>query len=424
MNGSMTIKEAVAYLEGLHRFPGRPGLGRMKKMLVLLGNPEKGISYVHVTGTNGKGSTCAMVASIASAAGYKVGLFTSPHLHRYNERLKIQGWDISDKDFVFYTEKIKKILRKNRSIRPTLFEALTVMAFLYFADQKVDLAILEVGMGGRYDATNVIKNSVAVITNIDLEHKEILGSTKAKIAAQKAGIIKRKSTVLVGEQNKNLQAVFQREARKNKAKIVLLKPRNIRLLKQSIEGQVFHFQGLKKLSIPLLGRHQITNAALAILAVRALGEQGFSISEKNLRKGLQSVYWPLRLERVQSHPTIIVDAGHNLHGVKAVAKTIDQIFSRKGRILILGCSQDKPYIEMSKILAELSTVIIISKAKCHAANPKEIRSAIENPRKKIFITRSVREALKLAQKMAKKRSLILVLGGLYLAAEVEEELVA
>ena len=200
----MKIKEAVACLEGLKRFPGRPGLGRVKKMLSLLGNPEKSTSYVHVTGTNGKGSTSAMVASALQAAGYKVGLFTSPHLHRINERIKVQGWEISDNDFVFYVSIIKKLLRKNPHIRPTLFEALTVMAFLYFADQKVDVAVLEVGMGGRYDATNVIKNSVAVITNIDLEHREVLGNTKAKIAVQKAGIIKRKSTVIVGEQNKNL----------------------------------------------------------------------------------------------------------------------------------------------------------------------------------------------------------------------------
>src|SRR3989344_1095950 len=157
----MKIKEAVACLEGLKRFPGGPGLGGEKKMLSPLGIPEKSTSYGQVRGTNGKGSTSAMVASALQAAGYKVGLFTSPHLHRINERIKVQGWDMSDNDFVFYVSIIKKLLRKNPHIRPTLFEALTVMAFLYFADQKVDVAVLEVGMGGRYDATNVIKHSVA-----------------------------------------------------------------------------------------------------------------------------------------------------------------------------------------------------------------------------------------------------------------------
>ena len=420
----MNIKEVVAYLEGLQRFPGKPGLGRMQKMLALVDNPERRGMYVHITGTNGKGSTSATVASIARAAGYKVGLFTSPHLHKYNERIKVGGWDISDQDFVQYAERVKKLLRKNRDIHPTIFEVLTVMAFLYFADQKVDLAVLEVGIGGRYDATNVIKNSVAVITNIDLEHKEILGGTKAKIAFQKAGIIKRKSTVIVGEQNKRLQAVFQKEAKKNKTTMMALKPRDIRPLKFSIEGQEFDFQDFKKLHTPLLGRYQLDNAALAILAARALNERGFTIGEENIREGLKSVHWPLRLERVHSSPDIILDAGHNLHGVRAVAKTIDQIFMRKGRILILGCSQDKPYIEMSKILAELSNVIIVTKAKHHGADPKEIRNAIEAPRKKILMTRNVAEALKLAQKMAQKKSLILVLGGLYLAAEAEEVLTA
>ena len=418
----MKIKEAVATLEGLQRFPGRPGLGRVKKMLSLLGNPEKVTTYVHVTGTNGKGSTSAMVASALQAAGYKVGLFTSPHLHRINERIKVQGWDISDNDFVFYVSKIKKLLRKNPHIRPAMFEALTVMAFLYFADQKIDVAVLEVGMGGRYDATNVIKNSVAVITNIDLEHREVLGNTKAKIAVQKAGIIKRKSTVIVGEQNKNLQKIFEREIRKNKAKMVFLKPRELKFLKQSSEGQVFHFEQYKKLQIPLLGRYQLHNAALAILAVRALNERGFNVSEEALRKGLRSVYWPLRLERVHSKPDIILDAGHNLHGVKAVVKTIDQVFPRRGRILILGCSVDKPFKEMSKILATLSKVIIVTKAKYHGAKPKEILEAIQTPKKIFFVTSTVRQALALAQKMARKKGLILVLGGLYLAAEAEEAL--
>ncbi len=230
--------------------------------------------------------------------------------------------------------------------------------------------------------------------------------------------------MIVGEQNKRLQAVFQKEAKKNKTTMMALKPRDIRPLKFSIEGQEFDFQDFKKLHTPLLGRYQLDNAALAILAARALNERGFTIGEENIREGLKSVHWPLRLERVHSSPDIILDAGHNLHGVRAVAKTIDQIFMRKGRILILGCSQDKPYIEMSKILAELSNVIIVTKAKHHGADPKEIRNAIEAPRKKILMTRNVAEALKLAQKMAQKKSLILVLGGLYLAAEAEEVLTA
>lgn len=411
-------------MEGLGKFSGKPGVGRVKKMLALLGNPERRGVYVHVTGTNGKGSVAAMVSSIGRAAGYKVGLFTSPHLHKYNERIKVGGWDISDKDFVFYVEKVRKVLRKNREIPPVIFEVLTVVAFLYFADQKVDLAVLEVGLGGRYDATNVIKKSVGVITNIDLEHKEILGPTRAKIAFQKAGIIKRKSTVIVGEQNKKLQAVFQKEAAWNKATILTLKPRDIHALKFDINGQDFDFQNLRKLHIPLLGRHQLDNAVLAILATLALNENGLTISEKDIRAGLRTVHWPLRLERVHSNPDIILDSGHNLHGIRAVAKTVDQVFLKKGRILILGCSKNKPYKEMAKILAELSGVIIVTKAKYHGADPKEIAEIIKNPRKKIFVTRNVKESILLAKKMAQKKSLILVLGGLYLAAEAEEVLSA
>jgi len=419
----MKIQAAVKYLEGLRKFPGKPGLHRMEEMLELFGHPERKLRYVHVTGTNGKGSTSATVASIVRSAGYRVGLFTSPHLHRYNERIKVNNHDISDRDFVFYAEKLKTLLEKNPALRPALFEALTVMGFLYFADQKVDLAVLEVGMGGRYDATNVIEKSVGVITNIDLEHAEVLGKTKAKIAHQKAGIIKPNCTVIVGEQDKKLQRIFQGEADGKSANLLFLNPRQIKPLGQSLPGQTFDFQNLKKLFTPLLGRHQLSNVSLAVLAALALKQQGFKITEKNIRDGLKKTYWPLRLELVHKEPSIILDAGHNIHGVRAIVKAVEEIFPESDRILVFGCSCDKPYAAMSKMLSTLSDVIIVTKAKYHGVAPQKIVKVLSK-KKKIYVSRNVEGALKLAQKMATKKTFILVLGGLYLAAEAKEALTA
>lgn len=415
------MQAALKFLERFQKFSGEPGLHRMEKMLELLGRPEKSLVYVHVTGTNGKGSTSATVASIVKSAGYKVGLFTSPHLHRYNERIKVNGRDISDEDFIHYVEKLKTLLKKNPSIQPMVFEVLTVMAFLYFADQKVDLAVLEVGIGGRYDATNVIEKSVSVITNVDLEHTAVLGKTKAKIAFQKAGIIKPKSTVVVGERDRKLQAVFSEVAKRNGAKIIYLKPREVKSLATDIKGQSFDFKNLKKLFTPLVGEHQLNNVPLAVLASRALNEQGFKITDENIRDGLRKTIWPLRMELVCKNPSILLDAGHNPHGVKAIVKAVDAIFPKEDRILVLGCSYDKPYKEMSKILSKLSDTIIVTRAKSHGVDPKEMVKVLSR-KKKIFMTKNVKEALNLAQRMATKKTLILVLGGLYLAAEAKEVL--
>lgn len=395
----------------------------MEKILNLLGSPEKKLRYVHITGTNGKGSTSAMVASIVKSAAYKVGLFTSPHLHRYNERIKVNGIDISDEDFISYLEKIKTLLKKNPEIKPALFEVLTVMSFLYFFDKKVELVVLEVGMGGRYDASNIIENSIAVITNIDLEHTAVLGKTKAKIALQKAGIIKQGGTVIVGEQDEKLQTIFKKEAKSKGAKLMFL---NLRQIK-SVPGHrfsswhKFDFQNLKKLEISLFGKHQLSNAALAILASQALNKEGFKITKKNIRDGLKNVYWPLRLEQVAIEPTIILDACHNIHGVTAIAKSVDEIFPRENRILILGCSYDKPYKQMAKILAKLSNIIILTQAKYHGVEPKEIVKVLSK-KKQIYVSKDSGEAIRLAQKLANKKSAIFVLGGLYLAAEVKEAL--
>lgn len=420
VNKFMNYEESIKYLKTFNKFSDGDSISRMKRILSLLDNPHLQNKYVHITGTNGKGSTSASIASILIKAGYKTGLFTSPHLHKYNERIKINDEDISDEDLIKYIQVIKDVLDQNRGIKPSIFEVICVLAFLYFAKERTDIVVLEVGIGGAKDSTNVIDSLVSIITNVALEHTEILGDTKQKIAKEKAGIIKNGSIVITNEQDKSLQAIFQKEALRSKSDFVLLSLSDIELLSQSISGQKFNFKQYKNLYTPLIGRHQLSNSALAILCAESLNRHGFEITENHIKKGLENVKWPLRLELIHKSPNIIVDAGHNIHGIRAIVQTIEEILPKNDRILILGCSYDKPYNEMSKMLSSLSDLIIITKAQKNGVDVEEILKSIPSQNKQIHKTENVKDAMFLAMKISNRDSNIMVLGGLYLAAEAKE----
>ncbi len=416
----MTYQDVIKYLENLGKFGDKPGLHRMASMLEALDNPHRSLKCVHITGTDGKGSTSAMVNSILQSAGYKVGLFTSPHLQKYTERIKVGGIDISDEDFVQVFRQVKGVLDNDASIKPALFEVITVMAFLYFSQQKVDIAVVEVGLGGRVDSTNVIDGLVCAITNINLEHTEVFGDTREAIALEKAGIIKPNSTVVTSEQDDSIRNIIKNEADKKGASFEFISHEDIQLNVQTLEGQVFSVGGFKNLELSLLGAHQLLNASLAISCVQALSKHGFDIVDGHIRDGLRQVRWPLRLEIVHQNPTILIDVAHNPYGVGVVKRTIDELFPREGRVLVMGCSFDKPYEEMARDLSDLASVIIVTKAKYHAVDPKKLVESIEAGGKRIYETASVKEAMALAKKFAVKESLIMVLGGLYLGAEAKK----
>ena len=313
--------------------------------------------------------------------------------------------------------------KKSPEINPALFEILTAIAFLQFRDKQIDIAVLEVGLGGRLDSTNVIKAIVAVITNIDLEHTEILGKTKEKIATEKAGIIKSNSVVITGETNKKLLKIFGQIAKKNKSKFSIFKKNEISLQKYSAHGQIFNFKKYKNLEIPLMGQHQLLNSSLAVIVAESLQKKGFdNIDEKSIRQGLKNVSWPLRLEIVHQNPKILIDVGHNIHGIKAIKQSIDEIFKKSNKILILGCSYDKPYKQMAKTLSELSDKIILTKAKYHGEEIKELEKVLDKSGKTIYLTNNVTKALQIAKKIVKRNTLIMILGGLYLGAEARQKI--
>ena len=416
----MPSNSAINYWQKLTKFSPEKGLSRMKKILSLLGHPEKNLKYIHITGTNGKGSTSAFLGSILQHSGFKVGLFTSPHLHRYNERIQVNQCPISDNDFADLVGRVKKVLDKNPTIKPIIFEVILAAAFLYFSRKKCDFVVLEVGIGGRIDPTNVINGLVSVITNVGLEHAKLLGNTRAKIALEKAGIFKKNAIAITAENDQKIQNILRKEAEKVGSEFLTLPTNEIKINAQNTAEQDFDFGAYRNLKINLLGAHQVSNACLALLVAEKLKESGFAkISKKSIRTGLQTAKWPLRLEIVHQNPTILIDVGHNLHSVQTIKKTIKTLFPDFEKILILGCSSDKPYKKITRAFASLSNNIILTRAKYNGVETKEILINLEN-KKNIQSTQSVRQALKRAKKMADKKTLILVLGGLYLGAEAKE----
>ncbi|MFA5114304.1 MAG: folylpolyglutamate synthase/dihydrofolate synthase family protein [Candidatus Margulisiibacteriota bacterium] len=324
------------YLAALEKFGINLGLERIERLLDRLDNPQRTLKTIHVAGTNGKGSTCAMIASILQAAGHKVGLYTSPHLIKYNERIKVNGKDIPGKDFKKGLSLVEQA-EEGMGERPTVFEALTALAFWYFAQEKVDYAVVEVGMGGRLDATNVVTPLICVITNIDLEHTAVLGKTLAKIAVEKAAIIKPGVPVITAETKPEALKVIKHQAEK----------------KHSLLIQVGSQQaGLRS---ALIGEHQKTNAACAVVAVRLAG---INVGKEAVGRGLESVVWPARFQVVSKKPLTIVDGAHNPAGVATLVATLQAQYPGRKFTFIIGTQSDKDAASMLSLLKPVAGRIV------------------------------------------------------------------
>ncbi|MBU1026951.1 MAG: bifunctional folylpolyglutamate synthase/dihydrofolate synthase [Candidatus Margulisbacteria bacterium] len=387
----------VRFLSSLERFGINLGLERINFLLDQLGNPQNKFKSIHIAGTNGKGSSAAMTASILKEAGYKVGLYTSPHLFDFTERIKINSKDISRKEFSEGIKQIKKILTTKQSNHPTTFEVLTALAFWYFAKKKVDYAVVEVGMGGRLDATNVLLPEVSIITNIDYEHIEILGKSLAKIAKEKAGIIKPGVPVVTAERKKEVLAVIKRVCKEKSAKL-------------KVESRAKNI-GKKN----LLGVYQGLNAACAVSAINLAG---IKVGKAAIKKGLAKTKWPGRFQIVSKRPLVIVDGAHNPAGAKNLRVTIEEMFKQKFNI-IFGCQQDKDY---QKILAELKSIasqIILTRSSHKSAQKiKLLASYLKKQDIVIKTAASPRKAINVWDGKAP----LLVTGSLFLLADVLKKL--
>ncbi len=436
----MTYPQAQDYLnsfinyERLNRYPYQSSfkLERLRRLLHLLGNPQKRLQAVHVAGSKGKGSTCAFAASILREAGRKVGLYTSPHLVDVRERIRIlektEREKISPKKFARLTERIKPAaekLRKTRLGQLSYYEVLTALAFLYFVEGKCDFVVLETGIGGRLDATNVVSSLVCAITPISYEHTQVLGASLEKIAAEKAGIIKEsRQIVLTAPQGPAALKIIRRRARQVGADLfevgrdIRIKPRSF-----SISGQSFDLQGIlgrySRLHIGLLGKHQIANAALAIGCVEALADYGVKLTQEALRQGLKKARWPGRLQIICGKPRIILDAAHNRASAGVLKEALNRLFKFRRLILVLGISCDK---DVRGILAELlplaERIILTKSQNPRALAPEAIKAWIKTNSKTVILTHDSKQALKVARQGARGQDLIVVCGSLFLIGEV------
>jgi len=427
----ITYTEALDYIYDLTKYGIKLGLKNINYLLYHLGEPHKKLKIIHVAGTNGKGSTCSLISSILQSGGYKVGLYTSPHLVDFTERVKINNKSIDREKVCELLERIKPYIEKVANTpsygHPTFFEVITSMAFLYFYEEQVDFLVLEVGLGGRLDATNVCEPLISVITHIDYDHMDKLGNSLEEIAREKGGIIKPKGIVISSKQYKEAYNEIKKIAdEKNSLIHSVGRGISYEIVKSDFNGVIFDLKGIyhnyKNLHTPLLGRHQADNAATAITTTEALKIRGINISEKAIRTGLEKVKWTGRLEIIQNNPTLILDGAHNPSGIRMVLQALKEIFTYHRLILVLAILADKDYKKMIQIIAPKADLIITSKTISPRAAPpqviaKEVAQYIEQ--NKIIVTKNIPQAINCALSNSKKDDLICITGSLYTVGEAK-----
>ncbi len=415
----MNYQEALDYLAGLGKFGIHLGLERIEALLTLLGNPERRFKSIHVTGTNGKGSTCAMLEAILRSAGLKTALYTSPHLVSYTERMIFDGAEVGEPDFAAAITAARgavETMQARGLEHPTEFEVLTAAAFWLFAEKKVDYAVVEVGLGGLLDSTNVIRPELCVITNISLEHTDRCGATLEAIAAVKAGIIKPGVPLVTGAEDAALE-VIEKVAAANGSEILRL-GREILLGERTAAQELeLTLSGEKwpPLRLALLGEHQRKNGALVVAAAALLGAKDAAIGQAAIAAGLAAARWPGRFERVGAN--IIIDGAHNPAGAACLRENLDLYEAEKERVFLLGILADK---DMAGIVRNLirpeDRVVVVPPASYRAAMPEELASLIEA--REVLCCDKIAKGLAEAKRLAGDNALICVAGSLYLVGEV------
>ena len=402
------------------RWRGHRGLDNSRELMRRIGDPQKRLKCIHVAGTNGKGSTAAYIASILMEAGYKVGLNTSPYLQVFNERIKINNENIPDDAIDRYFPEILKAAEQMDE-EPTQFEMITALAFRYFAEEKCDIAVIEVGLGGIDDATNVIDEPVcSVLTNIGYDHTSVLGKTLPDIASKKAGIIKENCPAVVYSQGAEVMDVFKGKCAELNAKYIPVDFKRIIPRSYSVDGQVFDYDGIDGICTPLLGDHQLNNAAVAIEAVRCASKSGYMISDSDIRNGIKNVFWPARFEIMQRSPMLIIDGGHNGQCAETTRKCIEKYLPGKKVTLVTGVMRDKDfrmvYDIIDPVVEEYVCVAVPNLPR--AMQPEELAECLKGYGKKISYYDDLESGVKMTLEKASPADVVVVFGSLYLAGAV------
>lgn len=432
MNPETAYQETLDYLysfvdysmtRGLRNMAEKFDLDRMRKFLDFLGNPEHSYPIIHVAGTKGKGSVCALCASALEAGTYKVGLYTSPHLQDYTERIQINGNPISREELVELVDEIRPFLDQGTEM--TTFEITTGLALLYFANQGVNAVVLEVGLGGRLDATNAVQPDVTVITSISYDHTQVLGDTLAEIAAEKAGIIKRGTPVVIAPQTEEARQVFEAISLERHAPLIQVgKDVEFVSLESSLEKQSLKvWESTKRsdqpvlLEIPLLGDHQIENAATAFAALRVGNDHGLPLSIESIQTGFKRVLWPGRFEVLQRDPPVVVDAAHNRDSARRLVQTLEKYFKDWPIVLVFGASEDKDISGMLSELMNIVDVVIFTRSyHPRAIEPDSLIDLVTGLGKKASVVPAIEDALEIALQEADGDRLVLVTGSIFIAA--------
>ena len=406
----------------LGRFGIVLGLSTMQSILEKLGNPQNDFKCIHISGTNGKGSVASSLSNILSTAGYKTGLYTSPHLVSFNERFCINGKQVTDDDIIEAYNVVEAVNNGERSA--TFFEISTAMAFYLFSSMNVDYAVIETGMGGRLDATNIVNPVLSIITNISVEHKAYLGGTLAEIAGEKAGIIKANTPVVTGAKQKAAVSVIEAKAKEMSAPLYKFRS-NFKVRRVDKEGR-FTFYGIKNtwqnVETKLLGNHQVDNASLVLAACEVLIEtEGLDLSEDIIKKGLLTTSWPGRLEVVSDSPLTIVDGAHNLVAIRKLTEYLKTAFSGRKITLVTGVLDDKSYTTMFKCILPVCSRVVITEAKSERSIPSEtLVVAAKKYISDTTVIKDIPEAIQFAENASEEEDVICISGSLYVVGEAKE----
>ena len=432
------MKEQVArFLEEVQKPSKTKGLDKMKSLMKRLGNPQDNLKIIHVAGTNGKGSVCAMLTSVLMEAGYNVGLFTSPHLVEYNERIQINRLPIPQDDFEKIGSRVQKAcnqMMQDGEEPPIFFEVITAMAFIYFYKQDVDIVILETGIGGRYDATNIIKTPLAsVITSIGKDHMEFLGDTIEEISREKSGIIKENCPTVLYDSDKSVYNIISAICTEKNSQLFSAKDSIIVKEGYTMEGTNFSIKNKSfaydNISLELLGKYQVSNAKTTLFVIESLKKSGYNISREHIYTGLQKANWAGRMELIQKNPPIIIDGAHNEESAKAFIESLQGIIKENKVYMLIGVVKGKDYKTILKILMPYTHTVIVTESSYSRALPAknlydEIKKMEDTP--KLILEDNLLKAYNKAKKMIQEESankqgnILCCLGSLYLVGELKQ----
>lgn len=425
----MNYNEAIDYIENTAKFGKNKGLERTNKILELLGNPHKDLKCIHIAGTNGKGSTTAMLTQILMESGYKVGMYTSPFIEEFEERIQINNTNIPKEKLCEVVEKVKIAVDKTCELgydEPTEFEIITAVMFVYFQEEKVDYAVIEVGLGGRIDATNVVNPLISIITSISYDHVKILGNTLEEIAYEKAGIIKEKTPVILYPVEEEAKLSIEKVAKEKQSPIIYVKKEDS-MLKEKLYNVPYQeiivntSKNTYEIQLSLLGTHQLLNCSVVINAAEELQNIGVNIKKEHIVEGLKKVKWAGRLEMLKAKPMVVIDGAHNIDGIKSLKNSINTYFKYNKFILIMGILSDKQVDDMVKVITpEAANIITVTPPSYRAENSSGLVEIIKKYNSNCEAIENYKEAYEKALSYANENDLILICGSLYMVGEMRK----